>query len=70
MGIRPRGRAIPQLIQALQKLGRADIMVVAVGGIPQQDYDFLYAAGVAGIFGYGTPITESAKTILNKLLLE
>ena len=58
---------IPELIDALKKIGRPDILVVAGGVIPQQDYDFLYAAGVAGIFGPGTPVTESAKTILNKL---
>ena len=59
---------IPELIQALKKIGRPDILVVAGGVIPKQDYDFLYTAGVAGIFGPGTPITESAKAILEKLL--
>jgi methylmalonyl-CoA mutase len=59
---------IPQLIQCLKKIGRPDILVVAGGVIPKKDYDFLYQAGVAGIFGPGTPVTESAKTILNKLL--
>jgi len=58
---------VPQLITALKKIGREDIMVVAGGVIPQQDYDFLYQAGVAGIFGPGTPVTEAAKTILMKL---
>jgi len=52
----------------LKKIGRSDILVVAGGVIPQQDYDFLYQAGVSGIFGPGTPVTKSAKTILNKLL--
>ena len=61
---------IPELIQALKKNGRPDILVVAGGVIPKQDYDFLYSAGVAGIFGPGTPITESAKAILEKLLKE
>ena len=59
---------IPQLIQCLKKIGRPDILVVAGGVIPKKDYDFLHQAGVAGIFGPGTPVTESAKTILNKLL--
>jgi methylmalonyl-CoA mutase len=61
---------IPELIEALKKIGRPDIMVVAGGVIPRQDYDFLHRAGVAGIFGPGTPVTESAKTILKKLLGE
>jgi methylmalonyl-CoA mutase len=59
---------VPELIKALEKIGRGDIMVVAGGVIPQQDYDFLYKAGVAAIFGPGTPVTEAAKTILKKLL--
>jgi methylmalonyl-CoA mutase len=59
---------IPELIKALEKIGRADILVVVGGVIPQQDYAFLYKAGVAGIFGPGTPVTESAQIILKKLL--
>jgi methylmalonyl-CoA mutase len=59
---------VPELIAALKKIGRDDIMVVAGGVIPKQDYDFLYKEGVAGIFGPGTPVTEAAKTILKKLL--
>ena len=61
---------IPELMDALKKIGRPDIMVVAGGVIPRQDYDFLHRAGVAGIFGPGTPVTEAAKTILKKLLGE
>lgn len=61
---------VPELIAALKKIGRPDIIVVAGGVIPQKDYDFLYQAGVSGIFGPGTPVTEAAKTILNKLLEE
>jgi methylmalonyl-CoA mutase len=61
---------VPDLIKALEKIGRADILVVAGGVIPQQDYDFLYKAGVQGIFGPGTPITEAAKAILRKMLAE
>ncbi len=51
---------IPQLIEELKKLGREDIMVTAGGVIPAQDYDFLYKAGVACIFGPGTPVPYSA----------
>jgi len=47
---------IPQLFEELKKLGREDIMVIAGGVIPAQDYDFLYKAGVAAIFGPGTPL--------------
>jgi methylmalonyl-CoA mutase len=59
---------IPQLIGELKKIGRPDIMVVAGGVIPQQDYDFLYKAGASFIFGPGTVITDAAKEILNKLI--
>jgi methylmalonyl-CoA mutase len=61
---------IPQLISALKKIGRPDIKVVAGGVIPAQDYDFLYQTGVMGIFGPGTPVSESAKKILLNLLGE
>lgn len=61
---------IPELIAALAKIGRPDIKVVAGGVIPQQDYDFLYKAGVAGIFGPGTPVTTSARSILKRMLGE
>lgn len=59
---------IPQLKEALTKIGRADIMIVAGGVIPQQDYDYLNSAGASFIFGPGTVITEAAKEILNKLI--
>jgi methylmalonyl-CoA mutase len=59
---------IPELIQSLAKIGRPDIMVVAGGVIPEQDYNFLRAAGTSFIFGPGTVITEAAKEILSKLL--
>ena len=59
---------IPQLIEELKKLGREDIMVIAGGVIPAQDYDFLYKAGVAAIFGPGTPVAYSAVTMMNILL--
>ncbi|HEY8938174.1 MAG TPA: methylmalonyl-CoA mutase [Cyclobacteriaceae bacterium] len=58
---------IPELIKALKKIGRDDILVVAGGVIPQQDYDFLYDAGVSFVFGPGTIITDAAKNILTKL---
>jgi len=61
---------VPQLIDALKKIGRPDIKVVAGGVIPPKDYDFLLKAGVTGIFGPGTPVSESAKQILQKLLEE
>jgi methylmalonyl-CoA mutase len=59
---------IPELVKALKKLGREDIMVVAGGVIPQQDYDFLYKAGASFIFGPGTVITDAAKEILTNLI--
>lgn len=59
---------VPQLIEELKKLGREDIMVVAGGVIPPRDYDFLYEAGVAGVFGPGTVISKCAIDILEKLL--
>ena len=59
---------IPQIIGELKKTGREDIMVVAGGVIPTQDYDFLYKAGVVGIFGPGTPVSTSAIKMLEILL--
>ncbi len=59
---------IPQLIEELRKLGREDIMVVAGGVIPTQDYDYLYKAGVAAIFGPGTPVAYSAATMMKLML--
>jgi len=59
---------VPQVIEELRKLGREDIMVVAGGVIPQQDYDFLYEAGVFGVFGPGTKISKAAQSILNLLI--
>lgn len=60
---------VPQVIEELKKHGREDILVVAGGVIPQQDYDFLYNAGVVGVFGPGTKISKAAADIL-KLLIE
>ena len=59
---------VPQVIEELKKLGREDIMVIAGGVIPQQDYDFLYKAGVFGVFGPGTKISKAAQEILNLLI--
>ena len=59
---------IPQLIEELKKLGREDIMVIAGGVIPAQDYDFLYKAGVAAVFGPGTSVAKAACEIMNILL--
>ena len=61
---------IPQLFEELKKLGREDIMVIAGGVIPAQDYDFLYKAGVAAIFGPGTPVAKSAIEMMRILLDE
>ena len=61
---------IPQVIEELKKLGRPDIMVTAGGVIPAQDYDFLYKAGVAAIFGPGTPVAYSAKVVMQLLMNE
>lgn len=59
---------IPKVIAELEKLGRGDIMVIAGGVIPQQDYDFLYDAGVFGVFGPGTKISKAAQEILSLLI--
>jgi len=59
---------VPQVIEELKKLGREDILVVAGGVIPPQDYKFLYDAGVAAIFGPGTSVAAAAKQILEILL--
>lgn len=59
---------VPQVIEELKKLNREDIMVVAGGVIPQQDYDFLYDAGVFGVFGPGTKISKAAINILELLI--
>ena len=61
---------IPQVMEELKKLGREDIIVIAGGVIPAQDYDFLYKAGVAAIFGPGSSVAKSACQILEILLEE
>ncbi|AFV00424.2 methylmalonyl-CoA mutase [Simiduia agarivorans] len=58
---------VPELIEALKAQGADDIIVVAGGVIPKQDYDFLYQAGVKGIFGPGTKIPVSARKVLEAI---
>jgi len=59
---------IPQVMDELKKLGREDIMVIAGGVIPAQDYKYLYDAGVVGIFGPGTSVSVAAVKILEILI--
>jgi len=59
---------VPQTIEALKNIGRDDILVIAGGVIPEQDYQFLFDAGVAGVFGPGTIIGEAASEILEIML--
>ncbi|MEE0972527.1 MAG: cobalamin-dependent protein, partial [Paludibacteraceae bacterium] len=59
---------VPQVMEELKKLGREDIIVIAGGVIPAQDYEYLYNAGVAAIFGPGTSVMKSAIEIMNILL--
>ena len=61
---------VPQVLEELQRLGRPDIVVIAGGVIPAQDYDFLYKAGVAAIFGPGSSVTRSACDIMQILMAE
>ena len=59
---------VPQLIEELKRQGREDIMVIAGGVIPAQDYEYLYNAGVSGVFGPGTVISIAAQKILGDLM--
>lgn len=59
---------VPQLIQELKELGREDIIVIAGGVIPPKDYQYLYDAGVKGVFGPGTVIAIAAQKILIELM--
>ncbi len=59
---------VPDVIEELKKLGREDIMIIVGGVIPSQDYDYLYNAGAAAIFGPGTVISDSAIKILEILI--
>jgi methylmalonyl-CoA mutase len=58
---------VPAIIGELKKQGADDIVVFVGGVVPQQDYGFLYDAGVRGIFGPGTPIPASARTVLDEI---
>jgi methylmalonyl-CoA mutase len=58
---------VPAIIAELRKQGADDIIVFVGGVVPQQDYDFLYKAGVKGIYGPGTPIPASAKDVLEQI---
>ena len=58
---------VPQLVEELKRQGGGDILTVVGGVIPPGDYDFLYKAGVVGVFGPGTVVIESANKILNEL---
>ena len=58
---------VPQIVNELKRLGREDIIVVAGGVIPAQDYDALYKAGAAAIFGPGTPVAYAAIKIMELL---
>ncbi|MCX6283475.1 MAG: methylmalonyl-CoA mutase, partial [Bacteroidetes bacterium] len=59
---------VPQVIEELSKLGREDILVIVGGVIPPQDYEFLYKAGAAAIFGPGTVISDAAIKLLDILI--
>ncbi|MDD2530755.1 MAG: methylmalonyl-CoA mutase, partial [Bacteroidales bacterium] len=59
---------VPQVIDELKKLGREDIVVIVGGVIPPQDYDYLYKAGAAAVFGPGSIISDCAIKILNLLI--
>lgn len=59
---------VPQVISELKKLGREDILVIAGGVIPPNDYNYLFDAGVVGVFGPGTVIAEAAARILEIML--
>jgi methylmalonyl-CoA mutase len=58
---------VPAIIAELKKQGSDDIIVFVGGVIPRQDYEFLYEAGVKGIYGPGTPIPASAKDVLEQI---
>ena len=60
---------VPQVITALKKYGRTDILVIVGGVIPQDDHNFLFNAGVSNVFGPGSIIAESAIDILKKLMM-
>jgi len=59
---------VPQVLDELKKYGREDIMIIVGGVIPPQDYQFLFDAGVVGVFGPGTKISKAAIDILEILI--
>jgi len=59
---------VPQVMEELKKQGRDDILVIAGGVIPQNDYQYLFDAGVVGVFGPGTVIAEAASRILEIMI--
>lgn len=61
---------VPQVMKELKKYGREDIMIVVGGVIPRKDYQYLFDAGVAAVFGPGTKISEAAIDILGLLMEE
>ncbi len=61
---------VPATIEALKKIGREDIVVIVGGVIPPQDFDFLFEAGVAAVFGPGTVISKAALEVLNLFMEE
>ena len=58
---------VPELIEELRRQGAGDIVVIAGGVIPRQDYEYLYAAGVTCVFGPGTRIPQAARQVLNAI---
>ncbi|HEY1113476.1 MAG TPA: methylmalonyl-CoA mutase [Chitinophagaceae bacterium] len=60
---------IPQLVEELRRLGRGDILVIAGGVIPQQDYEYLYDHGIAAVFGPGSKLPRCARLMLEKLMV-
>ncbi len=59
---------VPKVIEELKRQGRDDILVIAGGVIPRQDYDFLFDCGVVGVFGPGTVISKAASDILDVMI--
>jgi len=58
---------VPAIIESLKAQGGEDIVVFVGGVVPQQDYQFLFNAGVKGIYGPGTPVPASAKDVLEQI---
>lgn len=58
---------VPELVECLKEAGRSDVLVICGGVIPPQDYDFLYSAGAAAIFGPGTKLPVAALQVINAI---